>query len=189
VTNLRFNADAAVIKLTAQEGATAISVTEASHGTTPTKEVNGTNAVLSAKCPSGVNFGDSCRVDYTVTVPPRVAVDIEGAAGDTNLTGPLTSLTVNTSAGRVVGTGLGTGSFQVTTNAGEIDLSFATAPTTVTAKTNAGRVVITVPGAEKYNVTVSTSIGTQEIAVDKDPSSTHRIDVSTDVGAVEVKKG
>lgn len=188
VTTLRFNADAAVINLTAQEGTQAISVAEQSQGVTATKEVNGTNAILTAKCPSGVSFGDSCRVDFTVTVPPRVAVDIQGAAGDTTLTGPLTALTLNAAAGRITGTDLGAGTFQVTTKAGAIDLGFAAAPTSVQAKTDAGTVMVTVPGADKYNVTVNTTLGSQDVAVDKDPSSPHRIDITTTVGAVTIKK-
>jgi hypothetical protein len=38
-------------------------------------------------------------------------------------------------------------------------------------------------------VTVDTTIGTQDVSVDKDASSTHRINVETTVGAVTVKKG
>ena len=37
------------------------------------------------------------RVDYAVTVPARVAVGIEGAAGNLMLTGPIGNATVNTS--------------------------------------------------------------------------------------------
>jgi hypothetical protein len=40
-----------------------------------------------------------------VTVPARVTVDIEGAAGDITPTGPLTNATVNTSAARIKHTG------------------------------------------------------------------------------------
>jgi Putative adhesin len=189
VTTLRVNADAATVNLTAQEGAAAISVTEQVHGATTTKAVNGTNAVLTSRCPEGINFGNSCRVDYTVTVPAQVTVDIEGAAGDITLTGPLTNATVNTSAARITGTNLGAGTIQATTNAGQVDLTFATAPASVQVKTDAGQVTLTVPGADKYNVAVNTTIGTQDVSVDKDPSSTHRIAVTATIGAVTIKKG
>ncbi|MEP6649317.1 MAG: hypothetical protein ABJA74_05310 [Lapillicoccus sp.] len=186
---MRFDADAAVINVTAQEGAQAISVAEQTRGATPTKQVNGTNAVLTAKCPQGVNFGDSCRVDYTVTVPARVTVDIQGAAGDITLTGPLATATVNTVAGRITGTGLGAGTFQVTTKAGAVDLTFAAAPTLVKVETEASQVTVAVPGADKYNVTVNTTFGSQDVAVDQDPSAAHRIDIRTKVGTVTVKRG
>jgi hypothetical protein len=189
VTSLRFNADAASVDLTAKEGASAISVTEDTHGATTNKEVTGSNAVLTSKCPEGINFGNSCRVDYTVTVPPRTSVDIEGAAGNISLTGPLANATVNTAAARINGTGLGAGTISATTNAGQVDLAFAAAPTSVQVKSDAGEVTLTLPGAEKYNVTVKTTLGSQDVSVDKDAASTHRIDVTTTIGAVTVKKG
>jgi putative adhesin len=189
VTNLRVNADAASVKVTAQDSASAISVTEETRGAATTKEVSGANAVLTARCPSGVNFGDNCRVVYTVTMPAKVALDIEGAAGDIVLTGPLVKATVNTAAARIAGTGLGGGTFQATTNAGQIDLAFAAAPSSVEVKSTAGSVTLTVPGAEKYNVSVDTTIGGQQVSVDKDPSSSHRLNVETTVGSVTIKKG
>jgi hypothetical protein len=189
VTNLRVNADAASVNVTAQDSASAISVTEETRGAATTKEVSGANAVLTARCPSGVNFGDSCRVVYTVTMPAKVALDIQGAAGDIVLTGPLVKATVNTAAARIAGTGLGAGTFQATTNAGQIDLAFAAAPTSVDVKSTAGAVTLTVPGGEKYNVSVDTTIGGQQVGVDKDSSSSHRLNVETTVGSVTIKKG
>jgi Putative adhesin len=189
VTSLRVNADAATVDLSAQDGATAISVSEQVQGATTSKEVTGTNAVLTSRCPDGINFGNSCRVQYKVTVPVKVNVDIEGAAGDITLTGPLTNATVGTAAARITGTGLGAGTFKATTNAGQVDLTFAAAPASVQVKTDAGQVTLTVPGAEKYNVSVNTTIGTKEVAVDTDAASTHRIDVTATIGSVTIKKG
>jgi hypothetical protein len=189
VTSLRVNADAASVNVTAQDSASAISVTEETRGAATTKEVSGANAVLTARCPSGINFGDNCRVVYTVTMPAKVALHIEGAAGDIMLTGPLVKATVNTAASRIAGTGLGAGTFQATTNAGQIDLAFTAAPTSVEVKSTAGAVTLTVPGGDKYNVSVDTTIGGQEVNVDKDPSSSHRLNVETTVGSVTIKKG
>ena len=189
VSTLRVNADAATVNLTAQDGAQTISVTEQVQGATTSKVVTDTNAVLTSRCPEGIHFGNTCRVDYKVTVPARVTVDIEGAAGDITLTGPLTNATVNTSAARITGTGLGAGTIQASTNAGQVDLTFAAAPASVAVKTDAGQVTLTVPGADKYNVTVNTTIGSQDVSVDKDPSSAHRIEVTATIGAVTVKKG
>ena len=189
VTTLRVNADAASVDLTAQDGAQAISVTEQVQGATTTKEVNGPTAVLTSRCPQGINFGNSCKVEYQVTVPARVTVDIEGAAGDITLTGPLTNATVNTSAARITGRSLGAGTIKATTNAGQVDLTFAAAPTSVQVKTDAGQVTLTVPRADKYNVAVNTTIGSQDVSVDTDPTSTHRIEVTATIGSVTVKKG
>ena len=188
VATLRVNADAATVDLTAQEGVTAISVSEQVQGATTSKEVNGTNAVLTSRCPQGINFGNSCRVQYKITVPAKVTIDVEGAAGDISLTGPLANATVGTAAARITGKGLGAGTIKATTNAGQVDLTFAAPPSSVQVKTEAGQVTLTLPGAEKYNVTVSTTIGTKDVEVDSDPSSAHRIDVTATIGAVTVKK-
>ena len=188
VTALRINADAASVDLTAQDGATAISVTEKVRGGTTSKDVSGTNAVLTSRCPQGINFGDSCRVEYTVTLPAKVTVDVEGAAGDISLTGPLTNATVNTAAARITGKGLGAGTFKATTSAGQVDLTFAAAPSSVQVKTDAGQVTLTLPGADKYNVSANTTIGSQNISVDVDPTSAHRIDVTATIGSLTIKK-
>jgi len=188
VTSLRINADAASVDLSAQDGATAISVTEQVQGATTTKEVNGANAVLTSRCPQGINFGNTCRVEYMATVPARVTVDVEGAAGDISLTGPLTNATVNTAAARITGNGLGAGTIKATTSAGQVDLTFAAAPTSVQVKTDAGQVTLALPGADRYNVSVNTTIGSQNTSVDIDPSSAHRIDVTATIGSVTIKK-
>ena len=41
----------------------------------------------------------------------------------------------------------------------------------------------------KYAVTTHTTVGSADVAVDQDSSSTHRLDVSTTVGAIQISKG
>lgn len=190
VTSLRINADVASIDLTAQDDVRAISVRERLHGeATTTKEVSGSSATLTAKCPAGINFGAECSVTYTVTMPARIALTIDGAAGDVTVTGPLISATISTNAGRVEGTALGAGTYQVRTNAGKVNLTFAKPPDSVKVKTDIGQVTLTVPGSTKYAVTADTTVGSQDVQVDRDPSSPHRIDVSTSVGSITINKG
>ena len=67
VTSLRIDGDAVSIDVTAQDSASAVTVREQLHGkATTTKEVTGSSATLTAKCPSGFSFGVDCSVDYTV---------------------------------------------------------------------------------------------------------------------------
>jgi len=56
-------------------------------------------------------------------------------------------------------------------------------------KSDVGEVVLTVPGGTKYAVTTETTVAVKNIDVDQDSSSTHRIDVTTTVGAVTINKG
>jgi hypothetical protein len=190
VTSLRIDGDAVAIDATAEGGANTISVTEKLRGKATTrKDVTGSSATLTARCPSGFSFGVDCSVDYTVSMPARVMLDVDGAAGDMKLIGPFADATVSTKAGRVHGTSLGAGTYEVTTNAGEVNLTFATPPNSVKVKSDVGRVVLTVPGGTKYAVTTDTTVGLTDVKVDRDASSTHRLDVTTTVGTITIDKG
>jgi hypothetical protein len=190
VTSLRIDGDAVAIDVTAAESAKEITVREKLHGrATTTKDVTSSSATLTAKCPSGLSFGVGCSVDYTVTMPARVTLNVDGTAGDMKLIGPFANATISTKAGRVEGTSLGAGTYEVTTNAGEVNLKFASPPNSVKVKSDVGEVVLTVPGGTKYAVTTETTVAVKNIDVDQDSSSTHRIDVTTTVGAVTIKNG
>jgi hypothetical protein len=190
VTSLRIDGDAVAIDVTAAESAKAITVREQLHGrATTTKDVTSSSATLTAKCPSGLSFGVGCSVDYTITMPAQVRLNVDGTAGDMKLIGPFANATLSTKAGRVEGTSLGAGTYEVTTNAGEVNLKFASPPNSVKVKSDVGEVVLTVPGGTKYAVTTETTVAVKNIDVDQDSSSTHRIDVTTTVGAVTINKG
>ena len=189
VTALQVNAPVASIDVTAQDGAPAISVREQLHGgASTTHAVTGSSATLTAHCPAGISFS-VCRVDYTVTMPARVALTVEGSAGDVTLTGPLTTVTISTDAGKVNGTALGAGTYQVSTSAGTVHLAFAKPPNSVTVKSDVGQVTLTVPGSTSYAVTTDTTIGVQHVEVDRNSSSPHRINVSTTVGSITISRG
>jgi putative adhesin len=190
VTSLGIDGDAVAIDVTAAESAKEITVREKLHGrATTTKDVTSSSATLTAKCPSGLSFGVGCSVDYTVTMPARVTLNVDGTAGDMKLIGPFANATISTKAGRVEGTWLGAGTYEVTTNAGEVNLKFASPPNSVKVKSDVGEVVLTVPGGTKYAVTTETTVAVKNIDVDQDSSSTHRIDVTTTVGAVTINNG
>ena len=189
VTALHVNAPVASIDVTAEDGAAAVSVREQLHGgASTTHAVTGSSATLTAHCPAGISFS-VCRVDYTVTMPARVALTVDGSAGDVTLTGPLTTVTISTDAGKVNGTALGAGTDQVTTSAGTVSLAFAKPPNSVTVKSDVGQVNLTVPGSTSYAVTTDTTIGEQHVEVDRNNSSPHRINVSTTVGSITISRG
>jgi Putative adhesin len=190
VTSLRIDGDAVSINVTAQDSASAITVREQLHGkATTTKDVTGSSATLTAKCPSGFSFGVDCSVDYTVTMSARITLNVDGTAGDMKVNGPFANATISTKAGRVLGTSLGAGTYEVTTNAGQVNLKFASPPNSVKVKSDVAEVVLTVPGGTKYAVTTDTTVGIKNVKVDQDSSSTHRLDVTTTVGAIAIEKG
>lgn len=190
LTSLRIDGDAVAIDVTAADNAKTITVREQLHGRATTmKDVTSSSATLTAKCPSGLSFGVGCSVDYTVTMPAQVALNVDGTAGDMKLIGPFAKATISTKAGRVEGTSLGAGTYEVTTNAGQVNLKFASPPDSVKVKSDVGEVELTVPGGTKYAVTTETTVAVKNIDVDQDSSSTHRIDVTTTVGAITINNG
>ena len=190
VTSLRIDGDAVSIDVTAQDSASVVTVREQLHGkATTTKNVTSSSATLTAKCPSGFSFGVDCSVEYTVTMPARVTLNVDGAAGDMKLNGPFANATISTKAGRVHGTSLGAGTYEVTTNAGEVNLKFASPPNSVKVKSDVAAVALTVPGGTKYAVTTDTTVGIKNVEVDQDSLSTHRLDVTTTVGTITIDKG
>ena len=190
VTSLRIDGDAVSIDVTAQDSASAVTVREQLHGkATTTKEVTGSSATLTAKCPSGFSFGVDCSVDYTVTMPARITLNVDGTAGDMKVNGPFANATISTKAGRVLGTSLGAGTYEITTNAGQVNLKFASPPNSVKVKSDVAEVALTVPGGTKYAVTTDTTVGIKNIEVEQDSSSTHRLDVTTTVGTITIDKG
>jgi hypothetical protein len=190
VTSLRIDGDAVSIDVTAQDSASAVTVREQLHGkATTTKEVTGSSATLTAKCPSGFSFGVDCSVDYTVTMPARITLNVDGTAGDMKVNGPFANATISTKAGRVLGTSLGAGTYEITTNAGQVNLKFASPPNSVKVKSDVAEVALTVPGGTKYAVTTDTTVGIKNVEGEQDSSSTHRLDVTTTVGAITIDKG
>ena len=190
LTSLRIDGDAVAIDVTASDSAKIITVRERPQGrATTTKDVTASSATLTAKCPSGISFGIDCSVDYTVTMPAQVTLIVDGTAGDMKLVGPFANATISTKAGRVQGTSLGAGTYEVTTNAGQIKLQFAAPPNSVKVKGDVGEVTLTVPGGTTYAVTTDTTVGIKNVDVDQDSSSSHRLDVTTTIGAITINKG
>lgn len=148
--------------------------------------------------------GDRCAVDYTVDLPAGLpvtgrteagavrltdvgrvglttesgAVEIDGASGPVN---------VRTQNGEISGHGLAAGPVGAQTVNGAIDLAI-TAPSDVKAETSNGSIRLTVPDAP-YRVSARTHNGdAHNIGVPDDPSATHRLELSTSNGDIEVHK-
>jgi DUF4097 and DUF4098 domain-containing protein YvlB len=128
-----------------------------------------------------------CWVEYRIRLPRQLTADITTQAGEVQVTGLTGNVHVTTQAGSVTGKALSGGEAVVQTEAGEVLLEFAKAPTLVRATTQLGEVQVRVPGDTAYAVKVTTDVGTAKVGVDKDPASAHRIEVQTDVGSVEIE--
>lgn len=86
------------------------------------------------------------------------------------------------------GSGLGRGSYTVATQAGQVDLGFASAPTLVKVTTDAGAISVTVPGNASYRISASSGIGSSDVALPNHANAANKIDLHAQIGEVSVHK-
>jgi len=159
-----------------------------SFGTAESVEtVSGGRLDVAAQCSRELGFGD-CSVDYEITAPPGVALRLETHTGDVRVTGSTADLTLESDTGDVTVRGARSGTANVTTSTGEIDLGFAAAPRAVRASSSTGDVVVEVPAdGTSYDVRTSTSTGDQSVTAPVSSGSARHVDVRTSTGDVEVR--
>jgi hypothetical protein len=189
VKSLKVTGEVGEVTVTAKRGASKIAVKESrTEKAKPSHVSSGSTASLKYDCPGGFSF-DTCRVDHDITVPTAVAVNVDNSSGKITLTGSLNDTVARADAGQIKGTSLGSSPVSASTSGGEVDLTFASPPRNVKASTKAGDTTITVPGNASYQVKADTSVGDTNVDVPNDPSAPNRIEATTDVGTVSIKKG
>jgi hypothetical protein len=165
---------------------------------------------ISAPCDSTeiLGIGD-CSVALDVQVPADAAIDVQISSGEAaisafraavqvrtdsgaitldNLAGPVQAWTAS---GAISGENLSSSTASATTDAGSVDLTFASAPRTVSAKADAGAVNITVPHGEQYRVSAS-SDDNGAVAVDDGlaaEAAQNSIVATTMSGAISISYG
>jgi Putative adhesin len=177
------------VDVTAEKGASAIRVVEKrTDNARPSHTDSGSTGALKYDCPDGFDV-DTCRVDYEITMPDTVGIDIDNSAGEVTLDGALTRVDASTDAGKISGKGLGGGLVKASTKAGELNLGFTGAPRLVTTSATTGSTTITVPGSASYQVNADAEVGDTDVKVPNDPSAQNRIQAKTDVGEITIKSG
>lgn len=186
VKTLKISNEVGTTRVTAAQSSSQVSVVERPSGdATSDHTVAGSTSTISSHCPGSGN----CHIDYQITMPPGVALNVNASAGLVSLQGGFTEAQIKTEAGEVSGTGLGHGSYTVATGAGKVDLTFTSAPTLVKVTTDAGIIAVTVPGSASYRVTVSTEVGKSDVKVPNDATAANVIDLHAEVGSVSLDKG
>ena len=188
VQTLKVSNPVGTIRVTAANGSSQIHVAQQPTGKpTAYRQAAGSTTTIGSHCPGGVHIG-SCHMDYQIQMPPSVALNVAGEAGEVILQGGLTKAQVNTQAGKVSGTGLGRGSFTVATQAGEVDLAFASAPTLAKVTTEAGAIDVTVPSGGSYKVSASSN-GSKDVKVPNNANAANTIDLHAGFGSVSLNHG
>lgn len=189
VQTLTIDNDAGSLQVTVTQGSSPIHVVQRPTGDASAKRsVAGSSATIVSRCPGGFHLGE-CAMDYEVTLPATIALDVKGSAGDVSLQGGPAKVDIHTSAAKVSGAGLARGSYTVATEAGEVDLGFSSAPSLAKVTTEAGDINVTVPGNASYRVTASSEVGDTKVAVPNDPAASNVVDLHAQVGDISVRKG
>jgi DUF4097 and DUF4098 domain-containing protein YvlB len=128
----------------------------------------------------------NCSVAYLVELPAGTAVKVRTSSGEIRLSGLTGDVTVDTSAGEISGTGLGSAHTLAHTSAGKITLRYTAAPSAVDAKTSAGEVDIRLAGAESYAIDADTRAGHTRIEVPTDPAATRKISAHSSAGGITI---
>lgn len=187
VQRLVVNAEAGQVEVTSGDGP--VRVTETVHYRTDkprtTHSVEGGTLRL-----AGTGCADRelpCHIEIEARVPSGTVVDVTTEAGEVRLRDLAGAVTVTTQAGAVEGTSLSSERVSVTTEAGAASLQFVAPPTDVQAATELGAIVVKVPRGVAYAVQVDAEVGSADVRVDQDRSSTHKISARTQVGGVRVE--
>jgi hypothetical protein len=186
VRTLKVNNRVGTVRVTANSGSSQVRVTEQpTGGPTASHQVSGSTGTLKASCSGPTD----CHMNYTVTMPSDVALDVNGAVGKVTLQGGPTKTTISTDAGQVIGSGLARGSYTVNTKAGQVSLKFAAAPSLVKVSTTAGAIGVTVPATASYKVNTSSDVGTTDVNVRNQAQAANKINLHATFGHISLNKG
>lgn len=146
-----------------------------------TRTLAGKTLTLGYQCPDE----SMCSASYDIQVPRGVAVRVSSGVGEIRLSSLAGTVTAKSGTGLVGAAGLTSRTASFTTNLGEINAVFATAPTTVHATTNLGAINLRVPGTVSYDVNAPPGeLGSAIITVPQSSSSRHVIDAICNMGSL-----
>jgi DUF4097 and DUF4098 domain-containing protein YvlB len=167
------------------------------------RQLVGSTLELNGSCPA---FGSMwCRVTYRIEVPRDLMIEVDsddGGVDVSNLDGDLrvesdngsieladTSgiITVDSDNGRITGRDLTSAVTNAGSNNGRIELSYSEPPDTVTASGDNGSIEVVVPEIDSgYHVIADSANGGEDILVNNNPESPHKITLETDNGSITV---
>ena len=146
-----------------------------------TRTLAGKTLMLGYQCPDE----SLCSASYDIQVPRGVAVRVSSGTGEIRLSSLAGTVTAKSGTGLIVAAGLTSRTASFTTNLGEIDAVFATAPVTVHVTTNLGAINLRVPGTVSYDVNAPPGeLGSAIITVPQSSSSRHVIDATCNMGSL-----
>ena len=149
--------------------------------------VEGSTLHVSADCP-GSSTLNRCKADLDLAIPFDADVVVQGDSGDILADRLAGHLDLTTDSGDVSGRDLNPTVLKATTDAGNVDLEFATQPVSVHANSDSGDVEVTVPAGGEYRVDATTDAG--DVTVDgilRNDHAGRSITATADAGDVTVR--
>jgi Toastrack DUF4097 len=149
--------------------------------------VEGSTLTVSAQCP-GSSTLNRCKADLDLAIPFDADVVVRGDSGDISAERLAGHLELTTDSGDVAGRDLNPTIVKATTNAGNVDLEFATQPVSVHANSDSGDVDVTVPAGGEYRVDATTTAGDVKVqGILRNDHAGRTITATADAGDVTVR--
>ena len=149
--------------------------------------VEGSTLTVSAQCP-GSSTLNRCKADLDLAIPFDADVVVRGDSGDISAERLAGHLELITDSGDVAGRDLNPTTVKATTNAGNVDLEFATQPVSVHANSDSGDVDVTVPAGGEYRVDATTTAGDVMVqGILRNDHAGRTITATADAGDVTVR--
>ena len=149
--------------------------------------VAGSTLTVSAECP-GSSTLNRCKADLDLAIPFDADVVVRGDSGDIAAERLAGHLDLTTDSGDVAGRDLNPTVVTATTDAGNVDLDFATQPVSVRANSDSGDVDVTVPAGGEYRVDATSDGGDVEVqGILRNDHAGRTINATADAGDVTVR--
>jgi hypothetical protein len=146
-----------------------------------TRTLAGKTLTLGYKCPDE----SLCTASYDIQVPRGVTVRVSSGLGEIRLSSLAGTVTARSGSGLISADGLSSPTASFTTDQGEINAVFTTAPAMVHATTNLGAINLRVPGTVSYDVNAPPGeLDSAIVTIPQSSSSRHVIDVICKMGSV-----
>lgn len=203
---LRANKGSIAITGVSSSSPVAITARPTYQGAAPVLSSNLAGGILtvSATCPER-SGSQPCTVALTVSLPSRINVtastdigsisvgNMTGGAGVSDNLGAIQlrhlsgQVTAIDNLGAISGRDLDSRNVVLSSQLGQIAVSFAVVPDLVEATDQNGSVTITVPASATYRVAAHTQLGAVTISVSQSSRSVHVISASSQLGSVTVE--
>jgi DUF4097 and DUF4098 domain-containing protein YvlB len=149
--------------------------------------VNGSTLTVSADCP-GSSTLNRCKADLDLAIPFDADVIVRGDSGDISAERLAGHLDLTTDSGDVDGRDLNPSVVTATTDAGNVNLDFATQPVEVRANSDSGDVEVSVPAGGEYRVDATSDGGDVEVhGILRNDHAGRTIVATADAGDVTVR--